>query len=74
VGRFRCLKCGLVFHREQIPGTDWSRVTCPGCGHLYIEWENYGEFALKAPSRPSEPVSPQTLSPGNPLGENDGEG
>ena len=34
---YRCLKC--LFSWRGLPGP----TQCGSCGHLYVEWTNYGE-------------------------------
>ena len=26
-------------------GRSWSQQICPKCGHLYVDWLNYEDFA-----------------------------
>lgn len=42
--KYTCLKCKHYFEKEA-PGP--GSVTCPKCGHLYVDWINYKSFCLK---------------------------
>lgn len=37
--KFRCLSCGYKWESEPGP------TTCPKCGHFYVKWVNYEEWA-----------------------------
>ena len=40
---FRCLDCGHEYEDEPGP------TACPECGHIYVEWVNYGEWRKNNP-------------------------
>jgi rubrerythrin len=53
VAAYQCLLCGLEWQQPLGPSVGWDSdghfiqpdappTSCPGCGHLYMKWLNYG--------------------------------
>ena len=43
--RYRCEKCGFSWEQPQ------ARAACPTCGHDYVVWVNYREWAATGEPR-----------------------
>ena len=53
--KYRCVKCKHEFVGYPGPNQGWKNLhepsnptQCPECGHIYLEWLNYGEYKLRS--------------------------